>query len=161
MEIHNKTTVENPITRTNGDMASKHMPDIYMLANAGKRRTIRDCCAGEQLLKYTSNREGKLFSIDCDMRRGTRNPIVKELSLRGSENKQNTLFLFVEVWKGLKSARIYTERRNTQETLHRNRSRVVEREVLLARKVELLHLRHIFVLHQPLPLLSIVTVRGL
>ena len=97
-------------------------------------------------MKYTSNREGKLFSIDCDMRRGTRNPIVKELSLRGSGNKQNTLFLFVEVWEGLKSARIYTERRNTQETLHRNRSRIVERRVLLARKVELLHLRHIFVL---------------
>lgn len=71
------------------------------------------------------------------------------------------LFLFIEVWEGLKSARIYTERPNTQETLHRNRSRVVERGVLLAREVELLHLRHIFVSHQPLRLLSIVTVRGL
>ena len=135
MEIHIKTTVENPITRTNGDMASKHMPDIYTLANTGKRRTIRDCCTGEQLLKYTSNREGKLFSFDCDMKRGTRNPIVKELQFRGSGNKQNMLFLFVEVWEGLKSARIYTERPNTQETLHRNRSRVVERGVFLAREV--------------------------
>lgn len=76
MEIHIKTTVDNPITLTNGDMASKHIPDIYTLENIGKRDAIRDCCTGEQLLKNTSNLEGRLFSFDCDMSKGTRNPKV-------------------------------------------------------------------------------------